>query len=264
MDPEGRIHFNPTCLEGGDSDSRDCVVIRGFNPGIKTKFEAIVDTYQLSGALALRFNSEAAALRYWRTMLSIGNEISWLGSSSVEERLAFREVLCRRLEVCGTVIPQRFEAARIGVDAPSRGPPVRRTPDAPVNISESPQSPPPSPRRPVRSSGTRPITSRVFDGPAMNGATTGPISYAPPPDVGLNYRPRDLPLDYQCRGNHSQCSWYVAWKNRRPGIYCNWDHVVEAHGDCIRKRVQEGHMTYASAIAQWVTLRDSGEIRQWA
>ena len=41
--------------------------------------------YQLRGAKAYCFSSEAAALEYWKLVLTVGNEANWLGTGPVIE-----------------------------------------------------------------------------------------------------------------------------------------------------------------------------------
>ncbi|KZV64417.1 hypothetical protein PENSPDRAFT_690810 [Peniophora sp. CONT] len=259
MEPEDRVDLDLTRLGGNESGLRDCVIVRGFNPGVKTHFEAIVDTYLLSGSVAFRFSSEASALRHWKRVLSAGNEVCWLGSGSIEERLAYRDILCQRLTESGSVLVFTPTAR-----TRARERPVRRTDS--ISVPSSLSSPPPSPR-----SSPSPAPISVTITPHQPGeshdagaASSVPVSYAPPPTAGVDYRPRNLPADYVCRGKRSQHPWYCSWKNRCPGIYSDWDHVVAAHGDCPRARVTEGHSTYRQALAQWVTLRDANEIRRWA
>ncbi|VDC00577.1 unnamed protein product [Peniophora sp. CBMAI 1063] len=242
-------------------------------------FDAIVDTYLLKGALAIRLNSEVAALRHWQQVLSTGNEVAWLGSASIEEvsafmllctfllmrmqRLAFREVLCDRLHAQGSVLQASDVANTSTGICTSAQASLRRNVNSPRSSLDTPSAPPQSPRPTPQSPST--FSSPGFPDPHdARLAAAGVVSYAPPPRAGVGYRPSNLPADYECRGDRSNHAWYVAWKSRRPGIYCNWDHVEAAHGNCGRKRLAEGHMTYAAAIQQWVKLRDADEIKRWA
>lgn len=90
-------------LATGPLDERVYVVVRGYQPGCtdrlhttdflrKTvdligiiRFGVVLSAKGINGALVLRMQSEAAAIRRWRWEVLSGNRVACLGTARVEE-----------------------------------------------------------------------------------------------------------------------------------------------------------------------------------
>ncbi|KZV64799.1 hypothetical protein PENSPDRAFT_690447 [Peniophora sp. CONT] len=249
-----------------ESDAREYVVLRGYNPGCTDKLGAIISTQGIDNSSVVRMNSAAAALRRWRYELTFGNQVLCLGSDIEEQRVLYMDTARSALMEAVADISQT-PTAITPVNSPAATPvngPDSTTVQEQLLASEITLEDHTSTSEiatldsHVRTDGcssdrsagvsSQPVLVASVANATTLSLPTAPRNYAPPQEEGVDFRPNDLPEPTDVRrGTEGRFPWYVVKKSRAPGIYASWEEAYRSN-----------------RVHLWVAVRSTNEVQQYS